>query len=96
MEIAYRPGKSNPRADALSRRHQDMPANASDERLSRRFLQVFKPATAGIDHDLADDEALKIFSCYATAAVCCNPVSVSSPLSQHEVEQLWEDARDKD
>jgi hypothetical protein len=30
MEIAYQPGKSNPRADALSRKHQDMPANASD------------------------------------------------------------------
>jgi hypothetical protein len=68
MEIAHRPGKSNPRADALSRRHQDMPANASDERLSRRFLQVFKPATAAMDSDLADDEALKIFSCHVTAA----------------------------
>jgi hypothetical protein len=96
MEIAYRPGKSNPRADALSRRHQDMPANASDERLSHRFLQVFKPTTATPDNNLADDEALKIFSCHITTAICCNPVSVSSQSSQHGLEQLWEEARDKD
>jgi hypothetical protein len=49
IEIAYQPGKSNPRADALLRMHWDMPANTSDERLSRRFLQVFKPATTEVD-----------------------------------------------
>ena len=46
MEIAYRAGSSNQRADALSRRQQDMPSNSSDERISRRFLQVFRPVTA--------------------------------------------------
>ena len=64
MEIAYRPGKHNSRADALSRRDQDMPADTKDERLSHRFLQVFKPATAGLDKDEEEaDEALKIFKC---------------------------------
>jgi hypothetical protein len=38
MEIAYRPGSSNERADALSRRQQDMPSDSNDERISRRFL----------------------------------------------------------
>ena len=30
MEIAYRPRKDNPRADALSQREQDMPADATN------------------------------------------------------------------
>jgi hypothetical protein len=34
MEIAYRPGVDNVKADALSRRHQDMSANSSDARIS--------------------------------------------------------------
>jgi hypothetical protein len=34
MEIAYRPGVDNVRADALLRRHQDMPADSSDARIS--------------------------------------------------------------
>jgi hypothetical protein len=73
-----------------------MPANASDGQLSHRFLQVFKPTTATLNNNLADDEALKIFSCHITTAICCNPVSVSSQSSQHGLEQLWKEARDKD
>ena len=38
MEIAYQPGSSNKRADALSRRQQDMPSNSNDERISTRSL----------------------------------------------------------
>jgi hypothetical protein len=61
--------------------HWDMPANTSDERLSRRFLQVFKPATTEVDTDLADDEAFKIFSYYTAIVVWGNPVHAPSPLS---------------
>ncbi|KAG9184899.1 hypothetical protein G6011_06845, partial [Alternaria panax] len=98
MEIAYRPGADNVRADALSRRHQDMPANGSDARISRRFLQVFKPATATIDKDPADDEALKIFRCSVERpTVFSYPVSAPpTPPAQHRLEQLWEEAREKD
>jgi hypothetical protein len=56
-----------------------MPASASNKRLSRRFLQVFKPTTT-IDNNLADNKALKIFSYYITIAVYYNPISVFSPL----------------
>jgi RNase H-like domain found in reverse transcriptase/Integrase zinc binding domain/Chromo (CHRromatin Organisation MOdifier) domain len=38
FQIAYIPGKTNIRADALSRREQDMPQGADDERL--RYRQV--------------------------------------------------------
>jgi hypothetical protein len=65
-----------------------MPANASNKRLSRCFLQVFKPTTTAIDNNLADNKALKIFSCYVTALILCNLVSVSLPTSRHKLEQL--------
>jgi len=41
--IAYIPGKDNPRADALSRREQDLPAGITDERLQLRMAQLIKP-----------------------------------------------------
>jgi hypothetical protein len=41
MKIHYRPGKENVRADALSRRDQDMPQGGDDERLlSREFVML--------------------------------------------------------
>jgi hypothetical protein len=38
MEILYRPGKQNVWADALSRQEQDLPANANNDRLQKRFI----------------------------------------------------------
>lgn len=41
MKIRYRPGKENVRADALSRRDQDMPQGEHDKRLvSREFVML--------------------------------------------------------
>jgi len=41
--IVHVPGKSNERADALSRRDQDMPADATDERIADRNVQLLRP-----------------------------------------------------
>ncbi|KAI1668835.1 hypothetical protein L13192_06294 [Pyrenophora tritici-repentis] len=38
MEILYRPGKQNIRADALSRREQDLPVDANDDQLRGRLI----------------------------------------------------------
>jgi hypothetical protein len=38
MEILYRLGKENVRADALSRREQDLLVDAEDDRLSKRII----------------------------------------------------------
>lgn len=46
MEILYRPGKQNIRADALSRREQDLPTGAEDERLQKRLMQILKLTTS--------------------------------------------------
>jgi hypothetical protein len=43
IEILYRPGKQNVRANALSRREQDLPEDARDKRLQKRIIQVLKP-----------------------------------------------------
>ena len=56
MEIAYRPGKENPRADALSRREQDMPEGVEDTRISRRFLQIFRPVMADSIEEEGEEE----------------------------------------
>jgi len=42
--IAYIPGKENERADALSRREQDMPKDV-DDRIKYRTMQLLKPST---------------------------------------------------
>jgi hypothetical protein len=56
MEILYRPEKQNVRADALSRREQDLPSNTEDERLQKRIVQVLKP-TITCYEDTAEESA---------------------------------------
>jgi hypothetical protein len=41
--ISYVPGKQNIRADALSRREQDIPQDEEDERLQHRTMRLIKP-----------------------------------------------------
>ena len=41
--ISYLKGKDNIRADALSRREQDIPKEEEDDRLQYRTIQLLKP-----------------------------------------------------
>jgi hypothetical protein len=43
FKLAFRPGKLAGKPDALSRREQDAPKDASDERLQHRMAQLLKP-----------------------------------------------------
>lgn len=43
FRIIHVPGRQNERADALSRRDQDMPRDGSDQRLADRNMQLLKP-----------------------------------------------------
>ena len=58
MEILYRPGKQNVRADALSRREQDLPEDAGDERLQKRIVQILKPTSRCYEEASEDEEDL--------------------------------------
>lgn len=55
LELLYRPGKQNVRADALSRREQDLPIGAEDERLQKRFVQIFKPTNSYCEELIEED-----------------------------------------
>jgi transposase InsO family protein len=66
MEILYRPGKQNIRADALSRREQDLPADAEDERLQKRIIQVLKPTSQCYEE--ASEEQDELSSSWAMSA----------------------------
>ena len=44
MKFRYRPGKENVRADALSRRDQDMPQDEDDDRIASREFVMLTPA----------------------------------------------------
>ena len=50
MEMVYRPGKDNQRADALSRREQDVPSG-EDERIQKREFQMLKPSCPKDDEE---------------------------------------------
>ena len=56
MEILYRPGKQNVRADALLRREQDLPEDAEDKRLQKRVIQVLKPTSRCYEEASEDEE----------------------------------------
>jgi hypothetical protein len=60
MEILYRPGKQNVRADALSRREQDLPEDADDERLRKRIIQVLKPTSQCYEESSKEQDDLPV------------------------------------
>jgi hypothetical protein len=43
FSISYLPSKENTQADALSRRDQDMPTDATDEQVQYRTVLLIKP-----------------------------------------------------
>jgi hypothetical protein len=45
FKIVHVPGKQNERADALSRRDQDLPQGAKDDRLQDCHMQLLRPET---------------------------------------------------
>lgn len=108
MEIAYRPGKQNPRADALSRREQDMPQDASDERILYRYKQLLHPTTIHRqEDDYLEDPDGAVVTLSTTVAIPPPIVDQleteddaerrdSSPEQARDnlatLDQLWEDA----
>ena len=69
MEIVYRPGKENVRADALCRREQDMPQDGTDERLQHRHMQLLRVSTRNEEREDEDENEDAIITFSSTVAI---------------------------
>jgi hypothetical protein len=94
MEILYRPGKQNIRADALSRREQDLPANANDDRLQKRLIQVLKPTASCYEE--VEEEADTIAMAMRVRALLAVTQEREDAQGQHDIENLWNQAVESD
>ena len=83
FKLAFRPGKLAGKPDALSRREQDIPTDASDERLQHRVAQLLRPEV------LPAGES----SVHATPA---NPQPSQQDQERLSIEDLWATALEQD
>ena len=86
LELLYRPGKQNVRADALLRREQDLPVGAEDERLQKRFVQIFKPTNSY--QEVTEEEPEEAILVMATRTRSQQREEEAIPLSREESDQL--------
>jgi hypothetical protein len=94
--ISYRPGSLCGRPDALSRREQDIPKDAGDERLRYREMQllhpeVFEDAEPGQGIQLLHTEVSEAAEHGVINAIYACPVEVTTPL-----QDLWSTAESRD
>jgi len=98
MEILYRPGKQNIRADVLSRREQDMPRNDQDDRLQHRLIQVLKPSTAYYEEEEKSEDLKEELVLAGSIQIRALPAATQEPMEiqPNELETLWEESRESD
>ncbi|KAJ6439220.1 retrovirus polyprotein [Purpureocillium lavendulum] len=90
--IVHRPGKDAAVPDALSRREQDMPHSADDERLRRRHIQLLMPAKGG-------GLVTRVKSGYVSKGDADQPGDetteqdelVENPFTEPELQELWKE-----
>lgn len=99
--LEFRAGKLAQRPDALSRRAQDMPQNADDERLKNRFAQllkeewlppqVSKPEQAATIQTLLPSQVLNTEGSLETAeGDKDNPPQGNALFEEDELQMLWD------
>jgi len=96
MEILYRPGKQNIRADALSRREQDMPTDAKDERLQKRLIQVLKPTVSCYEEEEEGNDIIAKPIRVLALLVGTQQENGEDARRQHDIEDLWNNAVETD
>jgi predicted aspartyl protease len=100
FSIMYIPGKENVRADALSRRDQDMPKGA-DARTELRTIRLLKPEhLQGFPHGTIIGTVrvgTATTSCPSgSPGVILAPAQTSAPEPESELEALWAEALQSD
>lgn len=93
--ICYVPGKINIRADALSRREQDMPADASDDRLQYRRVQLLPPERFQPLRVSATSRARQEWKEADSLSQTAGSESPAAPNDQ-SIETAWEAAEEED
>ena len=98
--IQYVPGRTNERADALSRREQDLPLSLTDERLQHRHARLLKPEMLAAPKTVRPVLAMpaRVIS-PAGRAKSDTPQSLATPAIatvQHDLQNLWETAEEAD
>ncbi|THC88329.1 hypothetical protein EYZ11_012227 [Aspergillus tanneri] len=89
FELEFRPGKLAARPDALSRRAQDMPQDADDERLAKRFRSIFSRVKVSTNRLQGAPAPLDVPA----------PPDFTTPVSMFDdpkLQTLWEQARKED
>lgn len=81
MTFLYRPGNVNSRADALSRKEQDLPKDATDVRLKTREFQLLQPVQRR--DPTADEEEAGASFCFATTTATASGSTIPSSSSKH-------------
>jgi hypothetical protein len=94
ITFQYRPGKLNERADALSRREQDLPANGKDACLKHRYQQLLKPTTAAEEEIEDSTDAVITFSS-AISLLEAFPTQIE-PMEPAALDEVWKQAKEED
>ncbi|KAJ6436948.1 retrovirus polyprotein [Purpureocillium lavendulum] len=90
--IVHRPGKDATVPDALSRREQDMPHSAEDERLRGRRLQLLQPTKGGgLVTIVKSGYVSKGDADQPGDATAEQDESVENPFTEPEVQELWKE-----
>ncbi|KAI0991746.1 hypothetical protein K3495_g16441, partial [Podosphaera aphanis] len=95
FQLRFRAGKDSARPDALSRREQDMPGNADDERLTSREMQLIKDSWLESPYPNEKSVEAQITSVSATPISSFNENSRTIPpgcqiFHEVELQLLWD------
>ena len=88
MEILYRPGKQNIRADALSRREQDLPADANNDQLQKRCIQVLKPTALYYREEDKETDVIAMSMRVRALPAITRSSNREDAQSQHDIKNL--------
>jgi transposase InsO family protein len=88
MRIHYRPGKENVRADALSRRDQDLPQDNSDDRITTREFVMLAPVQR--------QEVVGMFPVQLDQEPLISPTLPQPPNEEELLSRYWTTAQAED
>ena len=97
--INYITGKSNERADAFSKREQNVP-EVDDDRLKYKMAQLLKPKILNFEIKLENSIKIQLVATgengvqFQPIIVESQPISIKEP--ENELENLWATARSND